>query len=64
MNPRKLFTRMTTGVAVLGMALCVPAAMLAQDTAPAPPPQAPQISNPVQVTAHAIIISRQALSVS
>jgi Spy/CpxP family protein refolding chaperone len=40
MKSRKLFTRMTTGVAVLGMALCVPAAMLAQDTAPAPPPQA------------------------
>lgn len=30
MNPRKLFTRMSTGVAVLGMALCVPSAMLAQ----------------------------------
>lgn len=42
MNPRKLFTRMSTGVAVLGMALCVPAAMYAQDTgqAPAPPSQA------------------------
>ena len=39
MNPRKLFTRMSTGVAILGVALCVPAAMLAQDTAPAPPPQ-------------------------
>ena len=34
MKPRKLFTRMSTGVVVLGMALCVPAAMLAQDTAP------------------------------
>jgi Spy/CpxP family protein refolding chaperone len=39
MNPRKIFTRMSTGVAVLGVALCVPAAMLAQDTAPAPPAQ-------------------------
>jgi Spy/CpxP family protein refolding chaperone len=36
MNPRKFFTRMSTGVAVLGIALCVPAAMLAQDTAPHP----------------------------
>lgn len=39
MNPRKLITRMSTGVAVLGIALCVPAAMLAQDAAPAPPQQ-------------------------
>jgi hypothetical protein len=39
MNHRKFFTRMSTGVAVLVLALCVPAAMLAQDTAPAPPPQ-------------------------
>jgi periplasmic protein CpxP/Spy len=34
MNHRRLFTRMSTGVVVLGMALCVPAAMLAQDAAP------------------------------
>ena len=38
MNPRKPFTRMGTGIAILGVALCVPAAMLAQDTAPPPPP--------------------------
>ncbi len=48
MNSRKVFTRMSTGVAILGVALCVPAAMLAQDTAPAPPAQgmAGQQSNP------------------
>ncbi|MGC1870565.1 MAG: hypothetical protein WA700_06360 [Acidobacteriaceae bacterium] len=39
MNLRKFLNRMSTGVAVLGVALCVPAAMLAQDTAPAPPSQ-------------------------
>lgn len=39
MNARKSFTRMIAGVAVFGMALCVPAAMLAQDAAPAAPPQ-------------------------
>lgn len=50
MNPRKLFTRMSTGVAVLGVALCVPAAMLAQDTgtAPAPPQQATSDQQPGQ----------------
>ncbi len=48
MNPRQLFTRMSTGVAVLGIALCVPAAMLAQDTAPAPPPQATTGQQPSQ----------------
>ena len=46
MNPRKLFTRMSTGVVVLGVALCVPAAMLAQDTAPPPQGTAGQQSNP------------------
>lgn len=34
MNSRTIFTRTTMGVAVLGMALCVPAAMLAQGTPP------------------------------
>ncbi|MHB2006529.1 MAG: hypothetical protein ACYCOX_00585, partial [Acidobacteriaceae bacterium] len=47
MNPRKSFTRMSTGVALLGMALCVPAAMLAQDTTPpASQGMAGQQSNP------------------
>lgn len=46
MNPRKLFTRMSRGLAVLGMALCVPAAMLAQATAPPPQGTAGQQSNP------------------
>jgi hypothetical protein len=50
MNPRKRFTGMTTGGAVLGMALCYPAAMLAQDngTAPAQPPQATSDQQPGQ----------------
>ncbi|MEO6964731.1 MAG: hypothetical protein ABI076_02395 [Acidobacteriaceae bacterium] len=39
---------MSTRIAILGMALCIPAAMLAQDTAPPPDAQAPtaQSSNP------------------
>jgi Spy/CpxP family protein refolding chaperone len=37
MNHRKVFTRLSTGVALLGMALCVPAAMRAQDTPPPSP---------------------------
>ncbi len=47
MNPRKSFTRMSTGVALLGMAFCVPAAVLAQDaTPPASQAMAGQQSNP------------------
>lgn len=47
MNPRKSFTRIGTGVALLGMALCVPAAVLAQDaTPPASQGTAGQQSNP------------------
>ncbi|MHB1938093.1 MAG: hypothetical protein ACYCOR_16105 [Acidobacteriaceae bacterium] len=47
MNPRKSFTRIGTGVALLGMALCVPAAVLAQDaTPPASQGVAGQQSNP------------------
>ncbi|HTU51246.1 MAG TPA: hypothetical protein VMF56_11660 [Acidobacteriaceae bacterium] len=54
MNLRKFLNRMSTGVAVLGVALCVPAAMLAQDTAPAPPPQGTtdQQSNPGEQPMH------------
>ncbi|HET9100927.1 MAG TPA: hypothetical protein VFN62_11080 [Acidobacteriaceae bacterium] len=44
MNPRKRFTGMNKAVVVLGMALCVPAAMLAQGTPP--PPQAPTGQQP------------------
>lgn len=36
MKRRKYFTRMIAEVAILGVALCVPAAMLAQDTGTAP----------------------------
>ena len=49
MNHRRFFNRKSTGVALLGMALCVPAAMLAQDTTPPPPDSqgmAGQQSNP------------------
>lgn len=48
MNHRKIFNRMSTGVAVLSMALCVPAALLAQDSAPPPDSQgtAAQQSSP------------------
>lgn len=44
MNQRKLFSSMSVSAAILGIALCVPAAMQAQDTTPqqqsqqAPPP--------------------------
>ncbi|MGO8720958.1 MAG: hypothetical protein ACLQMO_17350 [Acidobacteriaceae bacterium] len=49
MNHRTIFNRTAMGVAVLGMALCVPAAMLAQDAPPPPPDSqamAGQQSNP------------------
>ncbi|MGH9615175.1 MAG: hypothetical protein ACRD28_00430 [Acidobacteriaceae bacterium] len=36
MNHRKFINRIGTGAAVLGMALCLPAAMLAQDQTPPP----------------------------
>jgi len=39
MKTHQFFSRVSTGAVVLGIALCVPAAMLAQDTGTAPPPQ-------------------------
>lgn len=49
MNHRKIFTRISTGTAILGIVLCIPAAMLAQDTSSPPPDSqgmAGQQSNP------------------
>ncbi len=46
MNPRRFFSRMSTGAVVLGIALCLPAAMLAQDAAPAQQGTTEQQPNP------------------
>lgn len=47
MNHRKIFRRMSTGIAILGMALCVPTALLAQDAPPPPNQGAMQPRGPV-----------------